>query len=137
MKTGSRRLRHCVVPLIFLTAGVAVADVSPSPRAAPSSAVVPAALPASAQPQVSRSDPSPKVPPASSPGGVSPVATPPAAQASPVAYVPPAASTAAISRAVDVYTLGHDDPKDKERNVAGIGDVIVVKVEGLKTLVNR
>lgn len=41
-------------------------------------------------------------------------------------------------RVMDVYRLGHENDKDrKDRNSAGIGDPIVVKVQDLQSLVNR
>jgi len=37
----------------------------------------------------------------------------------------------------DVYRLGHSSESDKDRNRAGIGDIIVIKVRDLITLVNQ
>jgi hypothetical protein len=43
-----------------------------------------------------------------------------------------------VVQVVDAYKLGMDSITDKkERNSAGIGDIIVVKVKNLKTLLNR
>src|SRR5205085_2703900 len=43
-----------------------------------------------------------------------------------------------LVQVVDAYKLGTDDIKDKkEKNSAGIGDIIIVKVKNLKTLLAR
>ncbi|HLG16445.1 MAG TPA: hypothetical protein VJH03_18360 [Blastocatellia bacterium] len=44
-------------------------------------------------------------------------------------------ATATIVR--DVYVFGHEDPADTDRSSAAIDDIIIVKVDGLASLVNQ
>ena len=61
----------------------------------------------------------------------------PSPTATPTPSPTPSPTPISDIRVKEVYRLGHDDKNDSQRNLAGIGDIIVVKVDNLQKLVNQ